>query len=366
MSDNRRRYHAVRMALNELYPTEPQGNLARHLNTLAGLISGIIGSKSVHLSKVAQKVPGEAKTESRVKRFSRWVDNAGIEFEVYFLPFAQALLACLAQWPLVLVMDGSAVGRGCVTLIVNVVYRQRALPIAWVVIKGSKGHFPEETHVALLQQVHELVPEDARVVFLGDGEFDGTTLQATVNEWGWEYVSRTAENITLCKDGKDFSYADLGVQPGQCIGVPGVTFTSKAYGPVLAIAWWEEGYKEPIYLVTNMALAEEACRWYTKRAHIETFFSDQKSRGFQLHKSHLADPTRLARLMIAACLAYIWMIFLGVKAIQEGWDKIIHRTDRCDVSLFQLGLNLLEHFLNESLPILVSFQVWEAGCFVCA
>lgn len=366
MSDNRRRYRAVRMALTQLYPTEPRGNLARHLNTLAGLISGIVGSKSVHLSKVAQKAPDETKTESRVKRFSRWVDNAGIEFEMYFLPFAQALLECLAQWPLVLVMDGSVVGRGCVTLIVNVVYRQRALPIAWVVIKGSKGHFSEETHVALLRQVHELVPADAQVVFLGDGEFDGTTLQATVNEWGWEYVSRTAENITLSKAGEDFSYADLGVQPGQCIGVLGATFSGKAYGPVLAIAWWEKGYKEPIYLVSNMASVEEACRWYTKRARIETFFSDQKSRGFQLHKSHLADPARLARLMIAACLAYIWMIFLGATAIQEGWDKIIHRTDRCDVSLFQLGLNLLEHFLNESLPILVSFQVQEAGCFVCA
>jgi hypothetical protein len=43
---------------------------------------------------------------------------------------------------------------------------------------------------------------------------------------------------------------------------------------------------------------------------IETFFSDQKSRGFHLHKSHIADATRLARLLIAACLAYIWMDLL--------------------------------------------------------
>jgi hypothetical protein len=42
---------------------------------------------------------------------------------------------------------------------------------------------------------------------------------------------------------------------------------------------------------------------YRKRAHIETFFSDQKSRGFHIHKSHLRDPARLSRLLIAACLA---------------------------------------------------------------
>jgi hypothetical protein len=48
--------------------------------------------------------------------------------------------------------------------------------------------------------------------------------------------------------------------------------------------------------------------------------------------------------MIAAALAYLWMIFLGTLAVQEDWVKIIHRTDRCDLSLFQLGLALLEHF----------------------
>jgi hypothetical protein len=39
------------------------------------------------------------------------------------------------------------------------------------------------------------------------------------------------------------------------------------------------------------------------------------------------------------------------------WVKIIHRTDRCDWSLFRLGLALLDHFLNESLPIPVSFSL---------
>lgn len=85
--------------------------------------------------------------------------------------------------------------------------------------------------------------------------------------------------------------------------------------------------------------------------------SDQKSRGFQLHKSHLSDPQRLLRLMIAACLAYLWVVYLGTLAHTEGWVAIIHRTERCDLSLFQLGLRLLEHFLNEAIPIPVAFTV---------
>ncbi len=122
------------------------------------------------------------------------------------------------------------------------------------------------------------------------------------------------------------------------------------------IAWWEAKYKEPIYLVTNFKLLDEACYWYRKRMLIETFFSDQKSRGFHLHLSHLSHPSRLQRLLIAACLAYIWIVYLGAHALREDWCQVIHRTDRCDLSLFQLGLRLLDHFLNEELLIPVAFH----------
>ena len=326
---------------------------------MTALISGIVGSKRTNLPDIAGQIPDGTKRESRVKRFSRWIANERIHPELYFLPYADALLQSLAHRPLVLAMDGSEVGRGCLTLMVSVIYQKRALPLAWIVVQGHKGHFPEEAHIKLLEQVHDSIPEHCSVIFLGDGEFDGIGLQATVEGFHWQYVCRTAKNTQLGDDDDWFALEDLGVQPGERLGVPNVRFTRQAYGPVLAIAAWDVEYKEPIYLVTNMELVEEACYWYRKRFRIETFFSDQKSRGFHLNKSHIADPVRLSRLMIAACLAYIWIIFLGTLAIRDGWLPVIHRTDRCDLSLFQLGLRLLEHFLNEHIPIPVELQMLE-------
>ena len=125
----------------------------------------------------------------------------------------------------------------------------------------------------------------------------------------------------------------------------------------MLLCCWAKGYKEPLHLLTNMASADEACRLYAKRFRIETFFSDQKSRGFHLHKSHLSDPMRLSRLLMAACLAYLWMVYLGARCEQDGWVRIIHRSDRCDLSLFKLGLRLLDYFLNEDLSIPVAFCV---------
>ena len=133
----------------------------------------------------------------------------------------------------------------------------------------------------------------------------------------------------------------------------------------MAIAWWDDSYEEPIFLVTNLELAEEACAYYRQRFLIETFFSDQKSRGFNLHKSHLSDPQRLARLLIAACLAYLWMVYLGNIALTPYWRKRIHRSDRCDLSLFQLGLALLDQFFNDNIPIPVAFHVQSPSMLNC-
>jgi hypothetical protein len=359
MSDNLRQYRAIRDALRQAYPCEPQGRCARHLTTLAALISGIVASKSTQLPKVAAKVPNGTKPESRVKRFARWLANARLLEETYFLPYAEILLRHLALETLVLVMDGSVVGCGCTALMLHVVYKGRALPLAWRVRQGPKGHFPEELHIALVELVRACLPEGTQVVFLGDGEFDGTTLQATLNEAGWGYVCRTAQSTVATWEGETFRLDTLGAcsKPGTLIELKEVKLPRDAYGPVMVLSCWAKGYHEPLYLVSNLATAEEACRYYQKRFRIETFFSDQKSRGFHIHKSHIADPQRLSRLLIAACLAYIWIVYLGALCEKEGWRELIHRRKRCDLSLFQLGLRILEHFLNEELPIPVQFHV---------
>jgi hypothetical protein len=329
------------------------------VQTLAALISGIVGGKSTQLPHIATKVPDGSKPESRVNRFARWLDNARILEEVYFLPYVDLLLDHLALETLVVVMDGSVVGRGCLALMFHVAYKGRALPLAWRVRQSPKGHCPEDLHIAMVELLSTVIPKGANVVFLGDGEFDGTALQATLNEAGWSYVCRTALSTTATWEGTTFRLDALGAcsKPGTLIALKEVKFTRDAYGPVMLLCCWAKGYQEPLYLVSNMASAEEACRYYQKRFRIETFFSDQKNRGFNIQKSHISDPQRLSRLLIAACLAYIWIVYLGSVCERDGWISIIHRRKRCDLSLFQLGLRLLDYILNEELSIPVQFYV---------
>jgi hypothetical protein len=221
---------------------------------------------------------------------------------------------------MVFAIDGSLVGRGCICLMISLIYKHRALPITFTVFKGKKGHLPEDAHVELVNKLHPLIPESTqRVVFLGDGEFDGTFLQRTLNDFGWKYVSRTSSNITIYADDEPFPMEILlsMLPKGHYKSLRNFKITHKQYGPVTAVAWWGKNQKEPLFLVTNFLSGSLACDYYSRRFTIETFFSDQKSRGFNIDKSHLSCPERLTRLMFASCLAYLWIIFFWYLGIGD-------------------------------------------------
>lgn len=359
MTDSQRVYSKVLQTMKKLLPTQKQG----HVVTLAMMISGIVLGGKAQLSAMSLEVPHPAKPKSLERRMRRWVKHEQVDEQVYYLPYTELLLQHLSNHRLTLVLDGSRVGRGCMALMVCVVYRQRALPLAWLVYKGKRGHTTTERHIAALTQVLPLIPAAAEVVLLGDGEYDSPDLLAWMErETDWAFVVRSAANVLITQGGLQYPLAELAARRTQTSVKP-ILFTEQEYGPLQAIAWWDEPYEKPIYLITNLPDPQQACRYYQRRALIETLFSDQKSRGFQIDKSHLAEPERLARLLLASSLAYLWLIYLGLLVSHcEAKRRLIDRTDRTDKSLFRLGYDWLKYVLRRGKPFDVAFHLPVTLC----
>jgi len=320
MNDCRAVYRKVNHFVQCLYPGQLTGNLRRNMNTLAAMITGIIIGKETQLPLIALNMPEEIKVPSTEKRFKRLLINEKITEQTYFLPFIQSVLINLGLEEMILAIDGSLVGRGCICLMISLIYKGRALPLVFTVVRGNKGHLPEDTHVELVNKLRPLIPESTQqVIFLGDGEFDGIRLQKTLSNFGWKYVSRTSSNITIYADDEPFQIEMLAAMlpKGHCQGLRNCQITHKEYGPVTVVAWWGDDQKEPLFLVTNFLSVSKACDYYAMRFTIETFFSDQKSRGFNIDKSHLSCPQRLKRLLYASCLAYLWIIFFWYLVIGD-------------------------------------------------
>jgi len=353
MTDRHRVYTKVLKMLKQMLELDRQG----HVVTLAMMITGIVLGHKAQLSVMSSEVPVNAKEKSIAMRLRRWVKHNQIDVDAICMPFARQILEALSSSPLVFVMDGSQAGRNCMVLMVGVLYKKRALPIAWVVYQGKKGHTTAERDIQALEKVQALIPEGKEAILLGDAEYDTKEMLVWLQEnTNWHYVLRTSPQIYVQQGNISQPIEAYPLQKGQVTLHRQVGFTQDATVSINLIGWWGSRYEKPIYLLSDFTNPYHACKYYRRRFQIETFFSDQKSRGFHIHKSHLSDPTRLSRMLIAACLAYVWMICQGMAVVASNRTGLIDRTDRIDKSLFRLGLDWLKYALKRNIDFELIFQ----------
>jgi hypothetical protein len=328
MSDARR----MNRAITEYLKQTLQGTVHdSHIFALALMITGLIRGKSSNFEQIGSKSGAQAKLPSRVKQIHRFVKNRHVTYETHFMPFIQIVIASLGLTEFRLSIDSSQVGRGCMLLTIGLVYKQRAIPWVWMVYKGKKGHSSAEKQLALLEQVVALLPENASVILTGDAEFDGTEVLSWLSAHpNWDYAVRTVKNILVRAPQSDVqsSLQEIAPPSGESQLLTCVYFTQQEIGLVNIAFLWNEKESEHIYLVTSAQTLEETQTWYRRRFKIETLFSDAKSRGFGLNKSGIRHPERMARFVVAVFLAYIWMIYLGVRVIQDRKLGLVARTDR--------------------------------------
>jgi hypothetical protein len=355
------------MTTNRLYLTW-YGELRRmftdwhqpQLRNWAWLLVGIYLSRSVHLHRVAEKVPARATLVSVTRRLSRFLEGAGPLVRRTYAPVIRPLLAHLARaGALHLLVDGSTVGFRHQLLMASVAHRRRALPVAWTWVRCHRGHSPERTQLALLTYVRTLLPVGAAVEVAGDCEFGGIPVLAALAGWGWRYALRQKgdRQVQTQPDGAWQAFAALAPQPGDRRWAPAAVLTAKHAYPTNLLALWERGEKEAWLLATNFPDPHAARRCYRRRAWTEQLFGDLKGHGFDLETTHLGAVLKLSRLTLAVVLLYTWLLASGSRLIKRGRRRLVDRADRRDLSLFQIGLRFLERCLANACAVTISFSV---------
>ncbi len=343
-------YHMWFEYIQQLFP----GLRLTQQRNLGWLIVGIYQSRSVHLSKVAGKIPGTATVMSLSRRLSRWLDNPAIQVRPLYEPIARQLLACQAQTGEIrLIIDGTKIGFGHQLLMLAIAYRKRALPIAWTWIRSRQGHSSARKQVALLAYVRHLLPSRVPVVVVGDTEFEAGAVQQHLEDWGWTYVLRQKPNnqVSLRVQQAWQPCSDLAGRPGTSRWEEGARLTRTHARCVNILAHWEFGEKAPWVLATNLRCRTATLRAYRRRMWIEEVFGDLKQHGVDLESTHMRHVLRLSRLTLAVVLLYLWLVTSGVRAIKAGLRALVDRADRRDLSIFQIGWRFVERRLINALCI---------------
>jgi len=346
-------YHTWNQRLRQLWPEERK----TRLRNMTWLLVGLYKSRSVHLSKVAEKISGSATLPSLTRRVMRFLDNPAVRVRTWYEPIAKAIIQHLANGEIRLITDGSKVGFGHQLLMVAIAYRKRSIPLAWTWVKGCRGHSSSWKQKALLTYVHGLIPAKTRVILVGDSEFGGVVVLKLLEKWRWKYVLRQKGRILVkAKSQRIFRRLDsLVSKSGQSVWLSNCQLTAKHAYATNVLAYWKAGEKEPWLLATNLTCQKPALRAYRIRMWIEEMFGDFKGNGFDLESTHLKHFLRLSRLTLAVVLLYVWLLAFGSRTIKSGRRRLVDRNDRRDYSIFRIGRNMVERHLINDLPFQISF-----------
>jgi hypothetical protein len=349
-------YHTWMNTIAQLLPGE---RITRKRN-LALLVAGIFESKSVHLSKVASKIPAKAMLVSVTRRLDRFLENPAFRVRDWYEPIVKVLLAQRASQEYRLIVDGSKIGFGHQFLVIALVYRRRAIPLVWMWVRSSRGHSTSGRQLALLNYIHKLLPVEAKVLVLGDAEFGAIEVLKQLDQWGWKYVMRQ-KGRHLVRENEQSAWialASLLNKPGQSLWLGQRQLTQLHAYSVNVLAHWKLGEKEPWLLATNLPSLREALQVYARRMWIEEMFGDLKENGFDLESTHLRSVLKLHRLTFAVVLLFLELVASGSKIIKNGLRRMVDRNDRRDLSVFRIGLYMRErHLANNSHFVLDFYPV---------
>jgi hypothetical protein len=273
---------------------------------------------SLFVAKGLERKPNTVRQQLREWCYEAQAKRGGprqaVNVETCFAPLLAWVLSWWEGTQLALAVDATTLGQRCVVLVVSVVYRGCAIPVAWTVLAATEKHAWRREWLRRLRQVRAVVPRRFFVIVLADRGLYARWLFQRLVRLGWHPGLRinTGGTFRPAPSGHYHPLRDLVPAPGtQWVGT-GTAFQ----GPrrrlnCTLLARWEEGSRDPWLLLTDLAPTAGAACWYGLRAWIEQGCKITKRGGWQWQRTRMSDPQRAARLWLAVAVATLWLLSVG-------------------------------------------------------
>ncbi len=233
--------------------------------------------------------------------------------------FAPLLQWILALWPadqprLALALDATTLKKRFTVLVISVVYRGCAIPVAWKVVGAEQKGAWEPHWLNLLEKLAGCVPEHWTVIVLSDRGLYAPWLYAKIVELCWHPFMRINKqgHFRPLGEGTFRSLASAAPVVGSAwCGTVDCFSQEKSRLRCTLLARWDEGYEEVWLVVTDLAPEQATVVWYGMRSWIEGGFKDTKRGGWGWHQTKMVDPERAERLWLAIAVATLWAVSVG-------------------------------------------------------
>jgi hypothetical protein len=270
----------------------------------------------------------------------------------------------LCDWrgqQLALALDATSLGDRFTVLVISVLYRGCAVPVAWAVLPAATAGSWEPHWKALLEHFRGAVPADWTVIVLADRGLYAKWLFQAITGLGWHPLLRINSQGRFRPDGWHHwrPLTDLVSEAGRRFQGRGVAFKN-APGQLSCtlLGCWDAGHREPWLVVTDLPPEAADVCWYGMRAWIENGFKRLKRAGWQWQYTRMDDPQRAERLWLALAIATWWLLSGGGRADPKVKAETMAEAPRTQtgrrfrlVGIFRLGWNRIMACLLHQQPI---------------
>ena len=234
------------------------------------------------------------------------------------------LLAWVLTWwdpaerRLALAMDATTLGQRFTVLVISVVYRGCAIPVAWRVIAATEKGAWRPHWEALFTHLQGQVPPDWTVLVCADRGLYARWLYRHIVSAGWHPFLRITQGGLFRVQGQAqwHSLTSAAPQPGQGWCGRVTCFKGQPLACTL-LARWDAPHADPWLILTDLPPAAADACWYGLRTWIECGFKDTKRGGWHWEQTKMTDPARAARLWLAIAVATLWVLSAGSAAEAE-------------------------------------------------
>ena len=152
MSSSHELYNQLFAKLRPLHPT-------LHLKRLAvwvWVVVGLIQSRSIHLSEIANYIPDDTAAVSRIARIRRWLVSGWVVSRTLYQPIICEVIEAWNGREVSIILDGCFIRHKTLQILrVSLSHCYRALPLAWEVVT-TKGNVELEVCAEMLDHVATL------------------------------------------------------------------------------------------------------------------------------------------------------------------------------------------------------------------
>ena len=301
------------------------------LNNLIAMIIGIIASQSVVLSKISQELKyyySIGTEESKIKRLQRFLSNKAINPEKLYEFFAYKLLQKykFKSKLIYIIFDHTTIDDRFVILQFSLKVGKRAIPLWFKLFRYKEDGNKDFVHVKEgLTFLHKILTQyKFDVTILADRGFKSVDLFKFIDETlNWKYCIRCTKDLGISIDGKSKikKLDDIIPAKRSTKYFYNVKLTTQEYVCNMAVCKAQDA--EDVWFIANNIYEPYAIREYKKRFDIEEMFKDFKSNGFNLEDTWTNDIHYAKRLYFCVCIAYSYIISLGVSCSKDKKNKLL-------------------------------------------